>query len=128
MTELRSFVSRAGEFRSGTLTPRAFLEECLDRIAKHEPRIGAFVNLNIEGARTAADAATKRWHDGKPLSAIDGMPIAVKDVIETADSGLPSFQRAVASSAACRAPFVLTQTKAPIRGSSLPILSRHSSR
>ncbi len=85
MTELRSYVSRSSELRSGKLTPRAFLDECLDRIAKSDPRIGAFVTLNPEGARKTADASSARWRDGKPLSAIDGMPIAIKDVIETAD-------------------------------------------
>jgi Asp-tRNA(Asn)/Glu-tRNA(Gln) amidotransferase A subunit family amidase len=85
MTELRSYVFRARELRSGKLTPRAFLDECLDRIAKLEPRIGAFVCLNADGARQAADASAARWKVGKPLSPVDGMPIAIKDVIETAD-------------------------------------------
>ena len=85
MTELRTYVSLARDLRSGKLTPRAYLEECLDRIAKNEPRIGAFVIINADGARKAADASSARWRDGKPLSSVDGMPIAVKDVIETAD-------------------------------------------
>ena len=33
----------------------------------------------------AAEASATRWRDGKPLSPIDGMPIAIKDIIETAD-------------------------------------------
>ena len=85
MTGLRSYVSLSNDLRSGKLTPRAYLDECLDRIAKNDPRIGAFVALNADGARKAADASTARWRNGKPLSAIDGMPIAIKDVIETAD-------------------------------------------
>jgi Asp-tRNA(Asn)/Glu-tRNA(Gln) amidotransferase A subunit family amidase len=109
MTELRSYVSRSTELRSGKLTPRAYLEECLDRIGKLEPRIGAFVCVNTNGARQAADDATARWKDGKPLSAIDGMPIAVKDVIETADmptgQGSPMWEGSVTrrDSAAVRA-------------------------
>jgi Asp-tRNA(Asn)/Glu-tRNA(Gln) amidotransferase A subunit family amidase len=109
MSELRTYVSLARDLRSGKVTPRAFLEECLDRIAKDEPRIGAFVHLNIDGARKAADASSARWKDGKPLSAIDGMPIAVKDVIETADmptgQGSPMWEGTVTrrDSAAVRA-------------------------
>jgi Asp-tRNA(Asn)/Glu-tRNA(Gln) amidotransferase A subunit family amidase len=109
MTELRSYVSRSAELRSGKLTPRAYLEECLDKIGKLEPRIGAFVCINTNGARQAADDATARWKDGKPLSAIDGMPIAVKDVIETADmptgQGSPMWEGTVTrrDSAAVRA-------------------------
>ena len=41
--------------------------------------------MNKDGAIAAADASTARWRDGKPLSPIDGMPIAIKDIIETAD-------------------------------------------
>jgi Asp-tRNA(Asn)/Glu-tRNA(Gln) amidotransferase A subunit family amidase len=85
MTELRTYVSLAQDLRSGKVTPRTYLEQCLDRIAKNEPRIGAFVLVNADGARKAADAASARWKDGNPLSPVDGMPIAVKDVIETAD-------------------------------------------
>jgi Asp-tRNA(Asn)/Glu-tRNA(Gln) amidotransferase A subunit family amidase len=85
MNELRTYVSLAQDLRSGKITPRAYLEECLDRIAKNDPRIGAFVTVNADAARRATDAASARWKDSKPLSAIDGMPIAVKDVIETAD-------------------------------------------
>ena len=109
MTGLRTYVSLARDLRAGKLTPRAYLEECLDRIAKDEPRIGAFVSLNPEGARKAADASSARWRDGKPLSAIDGMPIAVKDVIETAEmptgQGSPMWEGTVTrrDSAAVRA-------------------------
>ena len=109
MNELRTYVSLADDLRSGKVTPRTYLEESLDRIAKNEPRIGAFVALNAEGARKAADASSARWRDGKPLSAIDGMPIAVKDVIETADmptgQGSPMWEGTVTrrDSAAVRA-------------------------
>ena len=57
--------------------------------------IGAFVATNLDGARAAADEATARWKAGNPLSPIDGMPIGVKDVMETADmvteQGSPLF-------------------------------------
>jgi Asp-tRNA(Asn)/Glu-tRNA(Gln) amidotransferase A subunit family amidase len=85
MTGLRSYVSLSRELKSGKVTPRGFLDECLGIVEKNEPRIGAFVALNADGARKAADQSTARWRDGKPLSPVDGMPIAVKDVIETAD-------------------------------------------
>ena len=75
----------AQEFRSGKTTPRAFLDTCLDAITRRDPKVGAFLALNVEGARRAADDATARWRSGKPLSPIDGMPIGIKDIIETAD-------------------------------------------
>src|SRR4029450_13860385 len=72
---------------------------------------GAFVNLNLDGARAAADQSTGRWRAGKPHSPIDGMPIGIKDIIETADmpteNGSPLFagfrsERDAASVAALR--------------------------
>jgi Asp-tRNA(Asn)/Glu-tRNA(Gln) amidotransferase A subunit family amidase len=81
----RPYVALAREFRSGKTTPRAFLDSCLDAIARLDPTVGAFLALNIEGARRTADDATARWRSGKPLSPIDGMPIGIKDIIETAD-------------------------------------------
>jgi Asp-tRNA(Asn)/Glu-tRNA(Gln) amidotransferase A subunit family amidase len=83
--KLRGYVALAVDLRAGKTTPRAYLDETLKRIADLDPVIGAFVKLNKDGAIKAADASTKRWRDGKPLSPIDGMPIAIKDIIETAD-------------------------------------------
>jgi Asp-tRNA(Asn)/Glu-tRNA(Gln) amidotransferase A subunit family amidase len=80
----------ADDFRSGRTTPRAFLDQTLGLIARHDTRIKAFVAVNRERAVDAADAASIRWRNGAPLSPIDGMPIAVKDVIETID--LPTGQ------------------------------------
>ncbi len=45
----------------------------------------AFEYLDLASARKAADASTARYRAGKPLSSIDGMPVGVKDIIETAD-------------------------------------------
>ncbi len=70
---------------SGKHTPREFLERCLGVIAARDKTVKAFVMLNAAGARKSADAATKRYRAGKPLSPVDGMPVAVKDIIATAD-------------------------------------------
>ncbi len=82
-------------FAAGKDNPREFLERCLGQITALEPRIGAFVNLNIEGARKAADRSCARWKAGTPLSPIDGMPVGIKDIIETEDmpteQGSPLF-------------------------------------
>jgi len=72
-------------FANGSDTPRAFLDRCVAEIEAREPQVKAFTTTRLEAAQKAADASTKRWHKGAPLSYIDGMPIGVKDVIETAD-------------------------------------------
>jgi Asp-tRNA(Asn)/Glu-tRNA(Gln) amidotransferase A subunit family amidase len=82
---LRPYLAMGAGFASGADTPRDFLARCLAALDTWEPRIGAFVHFNLEGARAAAEASTERWRTSRPLSAIDGMPIGVKDVIETVD-------------------------------------------
>ena len=79
------FRDLATSFRDGRDSPRAFLERCIDAIEAREPEVKAFVTLDIEGARSAADAATARWREGRPLSPVDGCPFGAKDIIETAD-------------------------------------------
>jgi Asp-tRNA(Asn)/Glu-tRNA(Gln) amidotransferase A subunit family amidase len=82
-------------FANGADTPRDFLERCLADLTALEPKIGAFVHLNLEGARAAADQSTRRWREGRQSSPIDGMPLGIKDIIETADmpteNGSPLF-------------------------------------
>src|SRR5689334_14609261 len=80
-----TFYDATQRFRDGADTPSAYLERCLETIATREAVVKAFVVLNEEGARAAADASTVRWKAGRPLSAIDGMPIGIKDLLETKD-------------------------------------------
>ena len=72
-------------FIDGSDTPRDYLERCLAQIAEREPVVKGWVVMNESGARAAADAATQRYRDGKPLSRIDGMPVGIKDLIQTND-------------------------------------------
>jgi Asp-tRNA(Asn)/Glu-tRNA(Gln) amidotransferase A subunit family amidase len=81
----RPFLAVAENFASGAQTPRQFLEQSLALLDNWEPRIGAFVCTNLPDARAAADRSTARWRAGKPLSPIDGMPVGIKDIIETVD-------------------------------------------
>ena len=43
----------------------------------------ALVATDIDGAREAADASAERWRTGRPLSPVDGMPVGIKDLLET---------------------------------------------
>jgi Asp-tRNA(Asn)/Glu-tRNA(Gln) amidotransferase A subunit family amidase len=81
-------------FRTGADSPRDYLERCLATIAEREPEVKAWVVLNEAGAREQADASTERWRRGEPLSPIDGMPIGIKDVLETKD--MPTQQGSAA--------------------------------
>ncbi len=70
-------------FREGSDTPRAWLERCLEVVEAREPVVRAFAATDFDGAREAADASAARWRAGRPLSPIDGMPVGVKDLLET---------------------------------------------
>ncbi len=72
-------------FRNGGDTPRAYLERCLETITQRDDVVKAYVSLNEDSARAAADASAARYKDDRPLSAIDGLPISIKDLLETKD-------------------------------------------
>ena len=109
---LRPYLSARADFKAGRDSPREFLERCLSEIRTREAEVGAFVHYDFASARRQADAATARWRAGKPLSPIDGMPLGIKDIIETIDfpteMGSPLYagwhsQRDAASVVALRA-------------------------
>ena len=70
-------------FRDGSDSPRVYLERCLEVIEARELVLQALVATDIEGAREAADASAERWRTGRPLSPGDGMPVGIKDLLET---------------------------------------------
>ena len=80
-----TFHDAVPRFLDGSDTPRTYLERCLATIAAREPQVMAFASLNEAGAREAADASTARYKAGAPLSPIDGMPVGIKDLLETRD-------------------------------------------
>ncbi len=73
----------AGETTSVELT-----QAHLDRIAAVDPAVHAFLHVDTAGALAAARESDARREAGKPASPLDGVPIAVKDVMATA--GLPT--------------------------------------
>jgi Asp-tRNA(Asn)/Glu-tRNA(Gln) amidotransferase A subunit family amidase len=83
-----SFARAVADFNTGKQTPRDFLERCIANVEKYESRIKAFVTLDLKAARKAADASSRRYKAGTPLSPIDGCPVGIKDIMATA--GMPT--------------------------------------
>ena len=73
----------AGDVSSVELT-RAHL----DRIAEVDPAVHAFLHVDADGALAQAGDADERRRAGNAQSRLDGIPIAVKDVLAT--RGLPT--------------------------------------
>ena len=65
------------DIEQGRTTPEAVFATYAARIAASEPRIKAFVHLDVAAAQSATGAGAGR--------ALKGLPVAIKDVFETAD-------------------------------------------
>src|SRR3989449_9681770 len=70
-------------YRSGETTPTAVAEAYLARIATLDHEVGAYLAVTGEQALEAAGAADAQYRAGTPRSALDGVPIALKDVLCT---------------------------------------------
>ncbi len=63
------------------ITAESLVAACLERIAAEEPAVGAFEHLEPEGALAAA----RRMDALDPRPPLAGLPVAVKDIFDTAD-------------------------------------------
>lgn len=75
---------RAG-YASGTFTPLDAAAACRDAVARHEFDVHAWVKFDGELLQQAAAAAAARIERGEPLRALEGVPVGVKDIFNTAD-------------------------------------------
>ena len=70
-------------YTRGETTPSRVTNEYLERIAKLDDKVGAYITVTAEQARSAARAADERYRRGRPLGPLDGAPITLKDVFCT---------------------------------------------
>ncbi|MEM6627008.1 MAG: amidase [Pseudomonadota bacterium] len=82
-------------------SPLDTLEIYLERIERLNPRLNAYLHVRTDEAREEALASAERWAAGDPLSALDGVPIAVKANIAVAGSpwhaGIGAYRDRIAS-------------------------------
>jgi aspartyl-tRNA(Asn)/glutamyl-tRNA(Gln) amidotransferase subunit A len=79
----------AGDAIAGrSASSRALVDAALARIDATDARLGAFLAVTPERARSAADAADARAARGERRSPLDGVPVAVKDLFVT--KGVPT--------------------------------------
>lgn len=71
----------AALFAERQLTPLALTQACLRAAQTSE---GVFITLTEQRALAEAAASTARWESGAPLSALDGIPVAWKDLFDLA--------------------------------------------
>jgi Asp-tRNA(Asn)/Glu-tRNA(Gln) amidotransferase A subunit family amidase len=80
MTGCPTAIEAARRIADGTLTSEALVRACLDRISEREPLVQAWQHLDMEAALNMA-----RHVDRFGSGALKGIPIGVKDIIDTVD-------------------------------------------
>jgi aspartyl-tRNA(Asn)/glutamyl-tRNA(Gln) amidotransferase subunit A len=88
-------------------TPVDVIEDCLDRARNCDPSLNAFLHFGEADALQAAEASGRRWAAARPLGALDGVPVSVKDNLHVA--GMPTTW----GSTLMRG-FVATQDEGPV--------------
>jgi aspartyl-tRNA(Asn)/glutamyl-tRNA(Gln) amidotransferase subunit A len=70
--------------QSRAITSLQLTEACLARIANYDAKLGAFITVMSEGALALAKARDAELQAGKSRGPLHGIPIALKDNIDTA--------------------------------------------
>jgi len=83
LTDL-GIAAAAAEIRSGRLSPVDLADSYLERIARLNPAINAYVTVTGERARADARRAADEIAKSGPRGPLHGVPIALKDLCDTA--------------------------------------------
>jgi aspartyl-tRNA(Asn)/glutamyl-tRNA(Gln) amidotransferase subunit A len=71
-------------YRSGNLSPVELTRLCLERTEALDPVLNAFITVTAEQAMLQAEQAERELHSGHDRGPLHGIPIALKDLIDTA--------------------------------------------
>lgn len=80
-----SAVGLAGAYRRGETSPLEVLQHGWSRIDAVNPRLNALIAPRRDASLAEAAQSAERFARGLPLGALDGIPLAVKDNIPSAD-------------------------------------------
>jgi len=75
----------ASALSDGSISSEELVASCLERIAADEDRVRAWAFLDPEHALQQARAADERRREGQALGALHGIPVGIKDIIDTED-------------------------------------------
>jgi aspartyl-tRNA(Asn)/glutamyl-tRNA(Gln) amidotransferase subunit A len=79
-----SIATLSGAYRARKLSPLEVTDAFLRRIEALDGQLRAYTTLLAEQAREAARQSEQRWANGAALGPLDGVPLALKDVFDTA--------------------------------------------
>lgn len=85
MTDIHtlSATALADLYRRRALSPVEAAQALLDRIDRFQPALNAFCHLDRADTLAQARESEARWQRGDPRGPLDGVPVSVKDLIET---------------------------------------------
>jgi Asp-tRNA(Asn)/Glu-tRNA(Gln) amidotransferase A subunit family amidase len=75
----------AAAIARGAISAEDYTRACLERIEALDGEIKAFAHLDCEHALAQARRLDERRLEGHPLGPLHGIPVAIKDIIDTAD-------------------------------------------
>ena len=75
----------AAAIRGGLITSEALVNACLEQIDRLEEQVQAWAHLDPELALEKARAADQALQSGNMLGPLHGVPVGVKDIIDTID-------------------------------------------
>src|ERR1700723_1503745 len=84
MPILEALVELAPRLRRREISPLELTRACLDRIGKLNPELNAFITVTAESALAEARTAEAEISRGQWRGPLHGIPIAMKDLIDTA--------------------------------------------
>ena len=84
MPPLETITDLAPRLRRKEVSPLELTRTCLDRIEKLNPSLNAFITVTAESALAEARAAEKEISRGEWRGPLHGIPVALKDLIDTA--------------------------------------------
>ncbi len=88
-----SLVAAADAIRQRRLSPVELVDSVLDRVARVEPRLGAYVSVAAEQARRSARQAEREAAAGRFRGPLHGIPMALKDLIDVAGAPTTASSR-----------------------------------
>jgi Asp-tRNA(Asn)/Glu-tRNA(Gln) amidotransferase A subunit family amidase len=80
-----SATAAAAEIARGALSAEQYCAACLDHIERRDGEIKAFVHLDRDHALSQARALDRQRADGHAIGPLHGIPVGIKDIIDTAD-------------------------------------------
>lgn len=91
----KSAIAAAEAIKTGKVTATSLVNACLERISQRDQDVSAWAHIDADNARRQAEIADKAVAEGKQIGPLHGVPVGVKDIIDTNDfpteNGTPVF-------------------------------------